>query len=259
MDRPDFRCVIGGLSAALLLGACGSSGGHSAASTTSTTSTTEKLSGVAAQSPEALLATTCGATLAVRTVTVDSTFSAPHMMGGIQMTHWVMSTGADVGTVTYLIAKKTVQVQLYVEPYLTYLNAPAAWWATTTMASQSTVLANKWFSIPSASSSNDLVAALLPASNLQGLLENCLRPERTPTKGALGQVGANQTIEVKVNGGFVLQTFFVPTMATPYLLKTTMRGATGLQSSRLSGFNTTKIPRAPQGAVPLSAPGPARS
>ena len=256
MARPDFRLVIGGLSAALLLGACGSSGSHEAASSTSTT---EKLSGVASQSPEALLAATCGATLAVQTVTVDSTFSAPRMMGGIQMMHWVMSTRADVGTVTYLIAKKPVQVQVYVEAYLTYLNAPAAWWATTTMASQSTVLANKWFSIPSTSSSNDLVAALLPASNLQGLLENCLRPERTPTKGALGRVGANQTIEVKVNGSFVLQTFFVPTMATTYLIKTTMRSASGLQSSRLSGFNTTKIPRAPQGAVPLSAPGLARS
>ena len=256
MNRRPSRLFVGTLATTLLFGACGSTGSNDAASTTTTT---QKLNGFAAQSPQALLAATCGATLPVRTVTVDSTFSQPSKVGGIQKMHWVVSTGADVGTVSYLINKKAAQVQLYVQPYLTYLKAPATWWATTSMAGQSTVLANKWLTIPSTSAGAALVATLLPSSNLQGLLENCLRPERIPTKGAVGEVGANQTIEVKVNGGFVLQTLFVPTAGVPYLLKTTLLGTTGLQSSLLSGINSTKIPPVPQGALPLESPGPAKN
>ena len=254
--RTPARLPIGlALLAVVGLSSCGFGGGSTKASTTTTS---VKLTGFAAQSPQTILAATCGATLPLNSVTVDTTFSKPVKVGNLSSMHWVMSDGADAGTLTYVLNKKQVSVQLYVQPYISYVKAPAAWWSTTSVGAGAANYADKWISIPANSAGGGIVAPLLPFSNLTAMLENCTRAERTPTKGSLGQVGQDQTIEVAVNGGFVLQTFFVPTMSAPFLRQSTKLGALGLETSKLSGYNTTKIPAAPTGSVPFENPGTAK-
>ncbi len=253
MKSPARLPLVAVVASSLALAACGLGGSSKSASTTSTT---QKLTGFAAQSPQAILAATCGATLPVSRVTVDTTFSKPTSVGGISTMHWVMSDAADSGTLTYTLAnKQAVVLELYLQAYTSYVKAPASWWATTSAKAQAAALANKWVSISSTSPGAGIIAPFLPYSNLTTLLENCTRPERTPTKGALTAVGKDQVIGVKVNGGFVLETFYVPTMSAPYARKITVKGATGTQSSVLSNVNTAKVPAAPSGAVPFENPG----
>jgi hypothetical protein len=228
---------------ALALAACGGSG--------SSTATTERLTGFAAQSPQAILAATCAATLPLHRVAVDSTFASPAKVGGLSTMHWTMSTGADAGTLRYVIAGRRVTVELSVRPYVTDVRAPAAWWATTTAASRASTLADRWIAIPAGSAGQPIVAPLLAYSNLSAMLDDCTRPERTPTKGALAAVGQDQTIQVAVNGGFVLETFFVSTMTTPYPLKVTMLGVWGLETSLLGSFGTASVPPPPAATTPF--------
>lgn len=219
------------------------------------TTTTAKLNGFAAQSPQAILAAMCEAMLPLNSVTVETTFSKPTTTANMSAMQWRMSNGADTGTISYLLNKKSVGVQVYLEPYTSFIKAPAAWWSTTSVAAEAANYADKWIAIGPNSDGMQLIAPLLPYSNLTSMLDNCTEPERTPTKGSLSSVGQNQTIEVQVNGGFVVQTYFVPTLSAPFLLKSTRLGATGLETARLSAFNSTTIPAAPSGAVPFENPG----
>jgi hypothetical protein len=231
---------------ALLAAACGSP----SSSSTSSTTTSTPLTGFAAQSASAILASGCGATLPVSSVMVQSSFARPALVGGLRTMTWSMSTAADAGTLRYG-AKESVQV--VVLPFITYVKAPAAWWQATTASGAAAALANQWISIAQTSSSAAIATPLIASGNLSATLANCQPSGQSVTKAGLGQVDGVATIDVKVQAGFTTQYFSVPTETVPYIAKSVYLAGSPVQreTSLLSGFNRQRPITAPAGATPI--------
>ena len=251
--RPHVGIAVVVAVVAALASGCSSSSGSS--STTqggkASTTTTQPLTGFAAQSPQAILAAGCGATQPLSSVAVATTFSKPSLVGGVSSMAWSMSTAANAGTLHY--GKKTV-VQSIVIPFVTYVKAPASWWATTTASAGATALGGRWISIGQTSTYAPIAQPMISFSNLASLLTNCLPTGQQVVKGRLGSVGSAETINVAVQAGFTTQTFSIPTTSIPYILKSVMLSAqVGQETSLLSGFNTQKKIAAPAPATPIEA------
>ena len=237
----------------LSLSACGSG-----APPKPVTTTTQKLTGFAAQSPTAIFAAGCGATLPARSVLVTSRFSSPSLNGGLESMQWTMTSAADQGMLHF---KNGNNVDLVVVSNLTYVKAPAVWWKTTTAASSAAVLANRWIAISASSASAPIVAPFLASSNLQSVLAPCLTSPAL-AKGPLGSVGSQQTIDVLLASGnpVTTQQFSIPTMEIPYIVKiVTSTPQTGSQISLLTGFNLQRAVIVPTGAVAIESAGSSAS
>ena len=252
----SVRCralvAAGAAISTVALSACGSSSPPA-----STTTTTVKLTGFAALPANQILSTGCGATLPVASVATFSTFTKPALVAGLSSMQWVMTTAADKGILQYKISKtSSFTVSVVVVPNVTYVKAPASWWATTPASGSAAALANKWISISSSSQSAAIAAPLISYGNLKTTLSNCIPVPASTTKGALEQIGKIQTIDVIATTGTTVQLFAVPTFTVPYIAKVvTQSPELGQEATLLSGFNSQKQIVVPTGAVPIESPG----
>jgi len=224
----------------LLFAACSSS-----APPPSTTTTTS-LAGFAGQEASAILSQGCAATLASTSLVNNATFRAPAQVGGVKSMHWILSTAANKGTVTY---QGGGIVQSVIQPVVSYIKGNQKYWstnATPPQAATASALANKWVSLNASSGNWKQASALIQLSSLQGLLSNCTAQGTMITKGTTATVAGNDVITIKIVNAGVTQVLSIQSAGKHYIVKSiTTGGASGNETALLSGFNAQKTPRAP--------------
>ena len=223
----------------LLFAACSSSAPPPSTTTTSIT-------GFAGQDAAAILSQGCAATLASTSLVNDATFRAPAQVGGVKSMHWILSTAANKGTVTY---QGGGIVQSVIQPVDSYIKGNQKYWttnATPPQAATASALANKWVSLNASSGNWKQASPLIQLISLQGLLSNCTAQGITITKGTTATVAGNDVITIKIVNAGVTQLFSIQSSGKHYIVKSTSTGGTsGNETALLSGFNAQKTPGAP--------------
>jgi hypothetical protein len=228
-----LACLLAALLTAAVAAGCGSSSSsHSGTGGASS-------NGVAAKSPQQILAATEAATNAAQSV---------HLAGSTvtngQPVQLDLNLGVGKGSGTF--SQNGLTVQLVTLGSDIYLKASGAFWQKFAGTAAAQLLAGKWLKAPA---SNTSLAGIAQLTDFHKLLSTTLSQHGTLSKGATSTVNGQQVVAVKdtTQSG----TLYVATTGTPYPIEIAKSGSAGGHLT-FDRWNQPVSVSAPVGAIDLS-------
>jgi hypothetical protein len=230
-----LACLLAALPIALGAAGCGSS---NSASHTSSGSGGAAANGIAAQSPQQILAATMAASNAAKSVHL-----AGSTVTGGQRIQLDLNLGAGQGSGSFSQAGLTVQ--LITLQNVIYLKAGGAFWQKFAGSAAAQLLADKWLKAPASSSS---LAGIAQLTDFHKLLSTTLSQHGTLAKQGTSTVNGQSAVAVKdtSRGG----TLYIATTGPAYPLQ--LVGGSGGGKLTFDHWNEPVTATAPSGAVDLS-------